>query len=59
MALGWRRLGEVGGFWAAWMRDSDPDGKLSFKDGKPGGGHRTDASIWIDLGGACTLHAAI
>ncbi|MFE7430090.1 hypothetical protein ACFU7B_32780, partial [Streptomyces sp. NPDC057545] len=37
----------------------DPDDKPNFKDGKPGGWHKADASIWNDLGAACTPHAAI
>ncbi|MFI7104223.1 hypothetical protein ACIBK8_33390 [Streptomyces sp. NPDC050161] len=36
-----------------------PDGKLPFKDGKPGGWHRADASVWNGLGAACIPHAAI
>jgi hypothetical protein len=52
-------LGEAGGFCAARPRNSDPDGELSFAGGKPCGWHKADASIWNDLGGACTLHAAI
>ncbi|MFJ1998073.1 hypothetical protein [Streptomyces asiaticus] len=37
----------------------DPDEKPSFKDGKPGGWHKADASIWNDLGAACIPHAAL
>ncbi|MFD0647313.1 hypothetical protein ACFQ2Y_50855, partial [Streptomyces malaysiensis subsp. malaysiensis] len=37
----------------------DPDNKPSFKDGKPGGWHKADASIWNDLGAACIPHAAL
>ncbi|MEV7862993.1 hypothetical protein AB0O86_30345 [Streptomyces hirsutus] len=37
----------------------DPDGRPPFKDGKPGGWHKTDASVWNDLGAACTPHMAI
>jgi hypothetical protein len=37
----------------------DPDDKPPFKDGKPGGWHKADASIWNDLGGACIPHAAL
>ncbi|MFJ6239455.1 hypothetical protein ACIQH0_35845 [Streptomyces griseus] len=37
----------------------NPDVKPTFKDGKPGGRHKTDASIWNDLGAACTPHAAL
>ncbi|MFD0154583.1 hypothetical protein ACWGQ4_00730 [Streptomyces sp. NPDC055721] len=37
----------------------DPDDKLPFKDGKPGGWHKADASIWNDLGAACIPHAAL
>ncbi|MCC4320428.1 hypothetical protein [Streptomyces malaysiensis] len=66
-------LGEAGGLCTARTVDSgegvivctrdaghyDPDGKPAFKDGKPGGWHKADASIWNDLGAACTPHAAI
>lgn len=59
----WRRvleaLGEAGGLCTARTRNSDPDGKLPFKDRKPGGWHKADASIWNDLGAACTPHTAI
>ncbi|MFE0580279.1 hypothetical protein [Streptomyces sp. NPDC058874] len=37
----------------------DPDDKPPFKDGKPGGWHKADASIWNDLGAACIPHAAL
>jgi hypothetical protein len=37
----------------------DPDDKPPFKDGKPGGWHKADASIWNDLGAACTPHTVI
>lgn len=37
----------------------DPDDKPPFKDGKPGGWHKADASIWNDSGAACTPHAAL
>lgn len=37
----------------------DPDDKPPFKDGKPGGWHKADGSIWNDLGAACIPHAAI
>lgn len=37
----------------------DPDDKPPFKDGKPGGWHKADASIWNDLGAACIPHAAV
>ncbi|GHE56072.1 hypothetical protein GCM10018785_26690 [Streptomyces longispororuber] len=66
-------LGEAGGLCTARTRNSDgdvivctreaghyvPDDKPSFKDGKPGGWHKADASIWNDLGAACILHEAI
>ncbi|MFE0420943.1 hypothetical protein [Streptomyces sp. NPDC058953] len=66
-------LGEAGGLCTARMRNSDgdvivctlgaghydPDDKPSFKDGKPGGWHKADASIWNDLGAACIPHAAL
>ncbi|WP_406112558.1 hypothetical protein [Streptomyces sp. NBC_01014] len=50
---------EAGGPCTARTRNSDPDGELPFKGGKPGGWHKADMSIWSDLGAACTLHAAI
>ncbi|MFF3748694.1 hypothetical protein ACWDFH_20790 [Streptomyces kronopolitis] len=37
----------------------DPDDKPPFRDGKPGGWHKADASIWDDSGAACTPHTAI
>ncbi|MFF9594049.1 hypothetical protein ACF1FX_33550 [Streptomyces sp. NPDC014646] len=37
----------------------DPDDKPPFRDGKPGGWHKADASIWNDLGAACIPHAAL
>lgn len=37
----------------------DADDKPPFKDGKPGGWHKADASTWNDLGAACTPHAAL
>ncbi|MET9173937.1 hypothetical protein ABZX64_23190 [Streptomyces misionensis] len=37
----------------------DWDDKPTFKDGKPGGWHQADASIWNDLGAACIPHTAI
>ncbi|WP_328741396.1 hypothetical protein OG436_39095 [Streptomyces caniferus] len=37
----------------------DPDDLPGFKDGKPGGWHKADASIWNDLGAACIPHAAL
>ncbi|MEV7659636.1 hypothetical protein AB0O39_36440 [Streptomyces anulatus] len=37
----------------------NPDVKPPFRDGKPGGRHKTDASIWNDLGAACTPHTAL
>lgn len=66
-------LGEAGGLSTARTVNSDgdyvvctldaghydPDDKPPSKDGKPGGWHQADASIWNDLGAACTLHAAI
>ncbi|MFJ3190993.1 hypothetical protein [Streptomyces halstedii] len=66
-------LGEAGGLCTARAVNSDgdyvvctldaghydPDDKPPFKDGKPGGWHKADASIWNDLGAACTPHAAI
>ncbi|WP_256992056.1 hypothetical protein [Streptomyces sp. 2114.4] len=66
-------LGEAGGLCTARTRNSDggvivctldaghydPDNKPPFKDGKPGGWHKADASIWNDLGAACIPHAAL
>ncbi|MFE5098201.1 hypothetical protein ACFRCI_50395 [Streptomyces sp. NPDC056638] len=66
-------LGEAGGLCTARTVNSDgdyvvctldaghydPDDKPPFKDGKPGGWHKADASIWNDLGAACIPHAAI
>ncbi|MGW5696213.1 hypothetical protein ACWEWX_36465 [Streptomyces asiaticus] len=66
-------LGEAGGLCTARTVNSDgdvivctrdaghydPDDKPTFKDGKPGGWHKADASIWNDLGAACIPHAAI
>ncbi|MFJ3950490.1 hypothetical protein ACIPXV_10525 [Streptomyces libani] len=60
-------LGETGGLCTARTVNSDgdvivctldaghydPDNKPPFKDGKPGGWHKADASIWNDLGAAC------
>ncbi|MFB8415289.1 hypothetical protein ACFC63_07205 [Streptomyces albidoflavus] len=37
----------------------DPDDKPPFKDGKPGGQHKADASIWNDSGAARIPHAAL
>lgn len=68
-----KALGEAGGLCTARTVNSDgdyvvctldaghydPDDKPPFKDGKPGGWHKADASIWNDLGAACTPHAAI
>ncbi|MDI6413218.1 hypothetical protein QLX52_30895 [Streptomyces albus] len=66
-------LGEAGGLCTARTRNSDgdvivctleaghydPDDKPPFKDRKPGGWHKADASIWNDLGAAGIPHAAI
>ncbi|MFD7061560.1 hypothetical protein [Streptomyces sp. NPDC059906] len=64
-------LGEAGGLCTARTRNGDvvvctldaghydPDDKPPFKDGKPGGWHKADASIWNELGAACVPHAAI
>ncbi|MFF5491495.1 hypothetical protein [Streptomyces virginiae] len=66
-------LGEAGGLCTARTRNADEDvivctldaghydldDKPPFKDGKPGGWHKADASIWNDLGAACIPHAAI
>lgn len=66
-------LGEAGSLCTARTRNADgdvvvctldaghydPDDKPPFKDGKPGGWHKADASIWNDLGAACIPHAAL
>lgn len=66
-------LGEASGLCTARTRNADgdvivctldaghydPDDKPPFKDGKPGGWHKADASIWNDLGAACIPHAAL
>uniref|UniRef100_UPI0020B6A53A hypothetical protein n=1 Tax=Streptomyces sp. AC602_WCS936 TaxID=2823685 RepID=UPI0020B6A53A len=66
-------LGEAGGLCTARTRNSDGDvivctldaghydvdDKPPFKDGKPGGWHKGDASIWNDLGAACIPQAAL
>ncbi|WP_275562514.1 MULTISPECIES: hypothetical protein [unclassified Streptomyces] len=66
-------LGEAGGLCTArtrnadgdvvvWTLDAghyDSDDKPPFKDGRPGGWHKADASILNDLGAACIPHAAI
>ncbi|MDX3733700.1 hypothetical protein [Streptomyces caniscabiei] len=66
-------LGEVGDLCKARTRNADgdvvvctldaghydPDDKPPFKDGKPGGWHKADASIWNDSGAACIPHAAL
>ncbi|WP_235466081.1 hypothetical protein [Streptomyces platensis] len=66
-------LGEAGGLCTARTRNTDgdvivctldaghydPDDKPPFKDGKPGGWHKADASIWNDAGAACIPHAAV
>lgn len=66
-------LGKAGGLCTARTRNADgdvvvcaldaghydPDDKPPFKDGKPGGWHKADASIWNDLSAACTPHAAL
>ncbi|WP_217246158.1 hypothetical protein [Streptomyces sp. AC602_WCS936] len=66
-------LGEAGGLCTARTRNADGDvivctldaghydvdDKPPFKDGKPGGWHKVDASIWNDLGAACIPHAAL
>ncbi|WP_229861561.1 hypothetical protein [Streptomyces xanthochromogenes] len=66
-------LGEAGGLCTARTRNADgdvivctldaghydPEDKPPFKDGKPGGWHKADASIWNDLGAACIPHAAL
>ncbi|MEU3962814.1 hypothetical protein AB0F42_23910 [Streptomyces buecherae] len=66
-------LGEAGGLCSARTVNSDGDyvvctreaghydvdDKPPFKDGKPGGWHKADASIWNDLGAASTPHATL
>lgn len=66
-------LGEAGGLCTARTVNSDGDyvvctldaghydldDKPPFKDGKPGGWHKADASIWNDMGAACIPHAAL
>ncbi|GAA3163849.1 hypothetical protein [Streptomyces ramulosus] len=66
-------LGEAGGLCTARTVNSDGDvivctldaghydvdDKPPFKDGKSGGWHKADASIWNDLGPACIPHAAL
>jgi hypothetical protein len=66
-------LGEAGGLCTARTRNADgdvvvctldaghydPDDEPSFRDGKPGGWHKADASIWNDLGASCIPHAAL
>ncbi|WP_330358810.1 hypothetical protein [Streptomyces chartreusis] len=66
-------LGEAGGLCTAQARNADGDvvvctldaghydvdDKPSFEDGKPGGWHRADASIWNDSGAAWLPHAAL
>ncbi|MFB7560703.1 hypothetical protein [Streptomyces brevispora] len=66
-------LGEAGGLCTARTRNTDgdvivctldaghydPDNKPPFKNGKPGGWHKADASIWNELSAACTPHAAL
>ncbi|MEV5599438.1 hypothetical protein [Streptomyces sp. NPDC052496] len=66
-------LGEAGGLCTARTRNSDgdvivctleaghydPDDKPPFKDGKPGGWHKTGGAIWNDLGAACIPHVSI
>ncbi|MGC0414469.1 hypothetical protein RKD31_007712 [Streptomyces sp. SAI-163] len=68
-----RVLGEAGGLCTARRRNADGgvvactldaghydvDDKPQFKDGKPSGWHKADASIWNDLGAACLPHAAL
>lgn len=68
-----RVLGEAGGLCTARRRNADGgvvactldaghydvDDKPPFKDGKPSGWHKADASIWNDLGAACLPHAAL
>lgn len=51
-------LGEAGSLCTARTVNSSRD-YVVCKDGKPGGWHKTDASIWNDLGGACIPHTAI
>ncbi|MCX5384860.1 hypothetical protein [Streptomyces sp. NBC_00083] len=66
-------LGDAGGLCTARTRNADgdvvvctldtghydPDDVPPFKDGKPGGWHKADASIWNDMGAACIPHAAL
>ncbi|MDX3371449.1 hypothetical protein PV387_36550 [Streptomyces sp. ME02-6987-2C] len=66
-------LGEAGGLCTARTRNADgdvvvctldaghydPDDEPSLRDGKPGGWHKADASIWNDLGASCIPHAAL
>ncbi|MFJ6493558.1 hypothetical protein [Streptomyces californicus] len=66
-------LGEAGGLCTARTRNAgggvvvctldaghyDVDDKPPFTDGKPGGWHKADASIWNDAGAACIPHASI
>ncbi|MFJ9795911.1 hypothetical protein [Streptomyces sp. NPDC101145] len=66
-------LGEASGLCTAQTRNADgdvvvctldaghydPDDKPPFRNGKPGGWHKADASIWNDLGAACIPHAAL
>lgn len=63
-------LGEAGGLCTARTVNSDgdvivctlgaghydPDDRPPFKEGKPGGWHKADASVWNDLGTACIPH---
>ncbi|MEU3875889.1 MULTISPECIES: hypothetical protein [Streptomyces] len=37
----------------------DPDDKPSFTDGKSGGWHLADGSIWSNAGTACAPHSAV
>jgi hypothetical protein len=66
-------LGEAGGLCTAQTRNADgnvvvctldaghydPDDQPPFKDGKRGGWHKADTSIWNDLGAACIPHATL
>ncbi|MFH8612475.1 hypothetical protein ACH4D5_33830 [Streptomyces sp. NPDC018029] len=66
-------LGEAGGLCTARTRNADGDvvvctldaghydvdDKPPFKDGKPGGWHKADASIWNDSGAACIPHTTL
>ncbi len=66
-------LGEASGLCTARTRNADgdvvvctldaghydPDDKPPFKDGKPGGWHKADATVWNDQGAACIPHASI